>query len=40
MHKYILVSTYKAANPASVMGATKKLAEKVVIELNKKNHTS
>ncbi|MBU4075421.1 MAG: polysaccharide biosynthesis protein, partial [Euryarchaeota archaeon] len=29
----------EAVNPTSVMGATKRLAEKVVVELNKKNHT-
>jgi len=37
--KFILVSTDKAVNPASIMGATKRLAEMVTVELNKKNST-
>lgn len=37
--KFILVSTDKAVNPTSIMGATKRLAEKVIVELNKKNGT-
>ncbi|MCK5608119.1 polysaccharide biosynthesis protein [Candidatus Pacearchaeota archaeon] len=37
--KFILVSTDKAVNPTSIMGATKRLAEKVIVELNKKNST-
>ncbi|MDD5473286.1 MAG: nucleoside-diphosphate sugar epimerase/dehydratase [Candidatus Methanoperedens sp.] len=38
--KFILVSTDKAVNPTSIMGATKRLAEKVIVELNKKNNTT
>lgn len=38
--KFILISTDKAVSPTSVMGTTKRLAEKVIVELNKKNGTT
>lgn len=36
--KFVLVSTDKAVRPANVMGATKYLAERVVLELQQRHH--